>query len=82
MEIKVRPQRRRYLNRMVQSGQFRSESDVVDFALRRLKQDSRDAAWLKRELEKGLSSGDSGGDSEWDVSEEKSRLLRRAARHR
>jgi putative addiction module CopG family antidote len=50
MEIKVPPQRRRYLNRMVQSGQFRSESDVVDFALRRLKQDSRDAAWLKREL--------------------------------
>ena len=48
MEIAINPEQRRYLSSKVRSGQFKSASEVVKYALNRLKQDERDAAWLKR----------------------------------
>jgi putative addiction module CopG family antidote len=52
VEIAIDPQHRRYLNSKVHSGQFKSPSDVVKHALERLKEDERDAEWLKREFKR------------------------------
>ncbi|HEY1923523.1 MAG TPA: type II toxin-antitoxin system ParD family antitoxin, partial [Tepidisphaeraceae bacterium] len=56
MEIKVDPRRRRYLAAKIRSGQFRSPSDVVGFALDRLREDDRNLAKLRREIDKGIES--------------------------
>ena len=82
MDIVLDPQHRRYLTSKVRSGQFKSASDVVKHALELLKQDERDAAWLKRELQKGLDALDRGEVSDWNLDEEKARLLRRVQRQR
>ena len=80
MGIAIDPGQQRYLKNKIRSGQFKSASDVVNFALDRLKQDERDAAWLKRELQKGIDSLDRGEGTRWNFEEEKARLLRRVRR--
>jgi putative addiction module CopG family antidote len=82
MEITVKPKLKRYVNNKIRSGDFRSPSDVVNFALIRLQQDEKDVHWLKEELKKGIRSLDRGEGMPWDVEKEKARLLRRVARQR
>ena len=82
MEIAMKPQLQRYVVSKIRSGQFKSHSDVVNFALDRLKRDEKDLMWLKREVQKGLDSVDRGDVTPWNVEEEKARLLRRIARKR
>ena len=82
MDITLKPQLRRYLAQKVNNGQFRSPSDVVNFALDRLKQDERDLEWLRQELQKGIGSLDRGAGEPWDLEEQKSRLLRRVTGRR
>ena len=82
MEITIDPKNRRYLTSKVRSGQFKSASEVVKYALNRLKRDERDLAALKREIQKGIDSLERGEATPWDVEEAKARLLRRYRRHR
>ncbi|MGD0542011.1 MAG: type II toxin-antitoxin system ParD family antitoxin [Tepidisphaeraceae bacterium] len=82
MEIEVDPRRRRYLSAKVRSGQFRSPSDVVSFALDRLRDDERKLAELRREIRKGIDSLDRGDAKPWDVEQAKTRFLRRVRRPR
>jgi putative addiction module CopG family antidote len=82
MEIEVDPRRRRYLAAKVRSGQFRSPSDVVSFALDRLREDERKLAELRREIRRGIDSLDRGEGIPWDVERAKERFLHRARRQR
>ena len=82
MDITLDPSHRRYLSQKVRSGKFKSASEVVKHALNRLKRDEQDLAWLKREIKKGVDSLDNGEATDWDVEEEKARLLRRFRRRR
>jgi antitoxin ParD1/3/4 len=82
VEIVINAQQRRYLTNKVRSGQFKSPSDVVKYALNRLKRDERELAALKRESQKGIDSLDRGEGTPWDVEEAKTRLLRRFRRQR
>jgi putative addiction module CopG family antidote len=81
VEIAIDPQHRRYLNSKVRSGHFKSPSDVVKHALERLKEDERDAEWLKREFKEGLDALDRGDVSDWNLEAQKARLVRRIQRN-
>ena len=82
MEVAIDTQRRRFLARKVRSGQFRSPSEVVNFALGRLEKDERDLAWLEREVKKGLDSLERGDVTPWDLAQAKARLLHRVKHRR
>jgi antitoxin ParD1/3/4 len=82
VEIVIDARNRRYAASKVHSGQFKSPSDVVKYALNRLKRDERDLATLKREIQKGIDSLERGEATPWDVEEAKAKLLRRYRRHR
>ena len=82
MEFAVNPEARRYINRAVRSGRFKSPSEAINLALRRLEDDDKNFQWLKREIQKGLECVDRGEVTDWDVEKEKARLLRRVARQR
>jgi putative addiction module CopG family antidote len=80
MKIEVDTRGRRYLASKVRSGQFKSPSEVVNFALNRLRNDERELSDLRREIQKGIDSLDRGEGIVWNVDEEKSRLLKRLKR--
>jgi antitoxin ParD1/3/4 len=82
MEIAIDPQRRRFVTSKVRSGRFKSASDVIKFAIDRMRQDERDLARLKKEIQKGITSLDNGEGTPWDVEEAKARFLRRVKRNR
>lgn len=80
MDVSINSQYRRYLDRKVKSGEFKSPGDVIGFALERLRKDEKDLAWLSAEIDKGLASADRGDLVEWDLETTKARLLRSVAR--
>ena len=82
MEITIDPQRRRFVTSKVRTGQFKSASEVIKFAIDRMRRDERDLARLKREVQKGVESLDRGEATPWDVNEAKARLLLRWNRKR
>lgn len=82
MEIAIDPRRRRFVTSKVRSGRFKSASDVIKFAIDQMRQDERDLARLKREMQKGIDSLDNGEGTPWDVNEAKARFLRRVTRTR
>jgi hypothetical protein len=49
--------------------------------LERLKEDERDAEWLKREFKEGLDALDRGDVSDWNLEAQKARLVRRIQRN-
>jgi Arc/MetJ-type ribon-helix-helix transcriptional regulator len=82
MNIMVNGKRQKYLPRKVRSGQFKSPSDVVNFALDQLQKDEKDLAWLKRELQKGIDEMDRGESAVWNVEETKAKLIAQLSRQR
>ena len=71
MEITVKPKLKQYVTRKITSGDFDSASDVVNFALDRLRQDEKKIDWFRNELKKGIRSLDRGEGTIWNVEAEK-----------
>ena len=82
MDIAIEPRLKRFVTRKVKSGQFKTASEVVNFALGQLKDADRDVKWLADAVDKGVDSLDRGHGMAWDVEESKARLLRRVGRRR
>jgi putative addiction module CopG family antidote len=77
MDIAISRELLSYIRKKTRSGEFDTPSDVVNFALRRLKEREKKLAWLRAELQKGLDSLERGEGSLWNVEETKARLLQR-----
>jgi antitoxin ParD1/3/4 len=82
MTITLKPEMKKFIEKQVRSGRFKSPDAAVTHALKRLRNDEQKLAWLRKEIQKGIDSLDRGEGTPWDVNEAKARLLRRLKRSR
>jgi putative addiction module CopG family antidote len=80
MTITLKPDLKKFVDKQVRLGRFKSPDAAVAHALKRLRDDEQKIAWLRKEIQKGINSLDRGEGTPWDVDEAKARLLRRLKR--
>lgn len=81
MELRLPKKLRQYVQEKMATGRYASMEDLVEEALRVMRNIEREVPGaqddLRRELDSGLADLDAGRVSDWNVEEAKARLLER-----